>query len=149
MQRNTPEQDLIDSFVYALVRHDDPEIKLQDSINTNCRSKKYADIEYRSASGRHWVIEAKSNESGDAHNTVHKVFGELLKETGKKNRDNAKFGILLPETGILFYSRKVQQIDRARFIGFGELIPVESVFIFGESGIRQIEWCDLYDANKP
>ena len=149
MQRNTPEQDLIDGFVKALAKHKDHEIRLEDSINTNCKSKKYADIEYRSVSKRHWVIEAKSNDSGDAHNTVHKLFGELLKGTGKQNRKNVKYGILIPESGILFYSRKFQQIDRKRFIQFGKLIPVESVFTFGKSGVRQIRWVDLYDANQP
>jgi hypothetical protein len=115
-------------------------------INQSCKSRKYADVEFISSSGIHWVIEAKSNDSSDAHNTVHKIFGELLKETGKNNRSNCKYGILLPENSTEFYSRLFQEINKQKYVGFGNLIPVEKVCIHGSSGIEIISWEELYDA---
>jgi hypothetical protein len=144
-----PEQDLIDAFIVALNNENDPEIKVRELINSKCRAKKFADIEYVSDSGLRWVIEAKSNDSSDAHNTVHKIFGELLKETGRENRDNSRFAVLIPESGVSFYSRLFQSICRVRFMGFGDLIPVHSVITYGCSGIRRISWQELYDHYQP
>lgn len=140
-----PEQDLIDLFVDALRLSTDLEICLDTLYNKNCKSKTYADIEYKSRSGVHWVIEAKSNVSSDAHNTVHKIFGELLKETGRTSRNCFKHAVLIPENSKKFYSRLFQSINREKFIGFGKLIPIDTVFTFGSSGIIQISWVELYD----
>ena len=79
MANRTPEQDLIDIFVNHLQQHADEEICISKIINSNCKSKKFADIEFKSKANLHWVIEAKSNDSEDRYNTVHKIFGELLK----------------------------------------------------------------------
>jgi len=101
LANRSPEQNLINAFIEALQANDDDNLKISSIINTSCKSRKYADIEYISQSGQHWVIEAKTNDSSDAHNTVHKIFGELLKETGKENRNNCKYGILIPGSTFL------------------------------------------------
>ena len=92
------------------------------------------------------VIEAKSDDSTDKYNTVHKIFGELLKETGRTNRANCRHATLIPERAVDFYSRAFQSIAREKFFGFGRLIPVDTVFLSAPSGVRQLTWEGLYDA---
>ena len=145
MANRSPEQDLIDLFVEALNKHEDEDIQIRTLHNKNCKARKFADIEFTSASGKRWAIEAKSNDSKDAHNTVHKIFGELLKETGRENRDACHIAILIPEDSKQFYSRLFQSINREKFIAYGSLVPVEKVFTFGEAGIGIITWAELYD----
>ena len=147
MANRSPEQDLIDGFVEVLPLIDDLNIQLAELLNQNCKAKKFADIEFIAKNGQRWAIEAKSNDSKDAHNTVHKFFGELLKETGRDNREQCCIGILIPENSVSFYSRLFQSINRGKFIKFGELIPVKSVFTFGKSGILVMSWTALYDAH--
>ena len=133
----------------ALNISSDSEIKIKTLINKNCRSKKHADIEFISESDKLWVIEAKINKSKDAHNSVYKLFGELLKETGREKRDNCNIAILLPENGVLFYSRLFQLINCQKFLDFGTLIPIKNVFLFENSGISQMSWENLYDKQTP
>ena len=95
MANRTPEQDLINDFVQHLRTHQDPEIRIELLLNSNCKSKRLADVEFKSAKGLHWVIEAKSDDSKDKHNTVHKIFGELLKETGRTNRADCRHAVLI------------------------------------------------------
>lgn len=102
MANRTPEQDLINEFVAHLSLHEDEELKISTVINTNCKSKKFADVEFKSATNLHWVIEAKSDDSKDKYNTVHKIFGELLKETGRANRSECRHAILIPESAVQF-----------------------------------------------
>lgn len=148
MANRTPEQDLIDEFVAHLNNHEDETLRIEILYNANCKSKKFADVEFHSKANLHWVIEAKSNESKDKHNTVHKVFGELLKETGRTHRATFCHAILIPTAAITFYSRSFQLIDREKFLGFGKLIPIDTVFTSGPSGVSQITWADLYDAHS-
>lgn len=75
MANNSPEQDLIDLFVKSLEVHEDKTIKIQELYNKNCKVRNFADIEFTSESGVLWLIEAKSNDSSDNSNTVHKIFG--------------------------------------------------------------------------
>ena len=145
MANRKPEQNLIDAFCEALQESSNHEICIDTIHNNNCKSQTRADIEYMSKSGITWIIEAKSNDSSDAHNTVHKIFGELLKETGRTSQANFKHAVLIPENGINFYSRLFQSINRDKFIGFGKLIPIDTVFTFGNSGIAQMTWEELYD----
>lgn len=149
MANRTPEQDLIDAFVAALKVHEDRRLAIGNVLNSKCKAKHHADIEFHSKTGVHWVIEAKSNDSQDKHNTVHKIFGELLKETGRSNRAMCKFAVLIPEEAVHFYSRAFQSIARDKFLAFGSLIPVESVFTFGATGVGEISWENLYAAYEP
>ena len=149
MANRSPEQDLINEFVAHLRQHEDDALKIGAVINTNCKSRKFADVEFKSATSLHWVIEAKSDDSKDRHNTVHKIFGELLKETGRTNRSDCRHAILIPESAVQFYSRAFQSIDREKFLGFGRLIPVDTVFTSSATGVGQLTWESLYDAYKP
>lgn len=149
MTNRKPEQDLIDAFVAALEVHKDERLAIGHLRNSSCKSKNCADIEFHSKSGVHWVIEAKSHDSKDKHNTVHKIFGELLKETGRSDRASCKFAVLIPEEAVYFYSRAFQSIAREKFVAFGDLVPVELVFTFGAAGVVELSWEDLYVAYKP
>ncbi|BCG18121.1 MULTISPECIES: hypothetical protein [Vibrio] len=149
MVQRKPEQDLIDGFVCCLKRAKDPSFRAATIINFSCKAKKYADVEYISEDGTRWVIEAKSHDSSDRHNTVHKLFGELLKETGRPDRGGCLYGLLIPAKSLSFYSRLLQSINRDIFIGFGKLIPISAVFLYGDSRIRILTWESLYDAYKP
>ena len=59
MANRTPEQDLINEFVTHLEQHADDTVKIGSVINTNCKSKKFADIEsalqYGWSPHKHWV----------------------------------------------------------------------------------------------
>lgn len=147
MANNTPEQDLIDEFVVHLSNHIDPELNIAELINSNCKSKKFADVEFISGDGAHWVIEAKSHNSSDKYNTRHKLFGELLKETGKNNRSSCNYALLIPNSGLDFYRKGIRTIARDKFIGFGDLIPVHSVFTCDAAGITQFSWQEFYSEN--
>lgn len=149
MANRTPEQDLINQFIGHLQTHEDDELKIATLFNKSCKAKKYSDIEYRSVSNIHWVIEAKSHDSGDRYNTVHKIYGELLKETGRVNRNNCCYGILIPSSSVNFYSRAFQFIQRDRFLKFGQLIPVDCVFLCNEHGFTKVSWEELYDSFQP
>lgn len=149
MANRTPEQDLIDQFVGHLEKQQDDQICIGTVINKNCKSRKFADVEFESRAKLHWAIEAKSDDSKDKHNTVHKIFGELLKETGRTDRSNCHHAILISESSVEFYSRAFQTIDRKKFIGFGDLIPIKTVFTSSSTGVQQLSWQSLYDAYKP
>ena len=148
MANRTPEQDLINEFIGHLENQNDDQIRIDRVINKNCKSKRFADVEFESKAKVHWVIEAKSNDSKDAPNTVHKIFGELLKETGRTNRANCRQAILIPESAVQFYSRAFQSIDRKKYIAFGKLIPIDTVFTSCSIRVRKITWKSLYDVYK-
>ena len=145
MSNRSQEQDLIDLFVESLQSQVSKDIEIKIIHNKKCRARNFADIEFISKTGILWLIEAKSNESSDAPNTVHKIFGELLKETGRENRSDFKIALLIPEGSKEYYSKAFQAIKKEKFIKFGELIPVEIVFTFGASGVDTISWEALYD----
>ncbi len=144
MPNRSPEQDLIDAFIAQVETHSNPEYTVKTLHNKKCRAKKFADVEYIAVSGTHWVIEAKSHDSKDKYNTVHKIFGELLKETGKANRANCKYGVLLPAEAEGFYGTAFQSIAREKYIKFGDLVPVSAVFLVGTSGLRVESWASLH-----
>lgn len=146
MTKRRPEQDLIAEFIAHLRNDPDQRLCIDHLHNSDCRSRTYADVEFESKSGLHWVVEAKSNDSGDKYNTVHKIFGELLKETGRANRADCRYAILIPEGAVNFYSRAFQNIAKEKFLEFGKLMPMAAVFTSGQAGVKQLTWVALYDA---
>ena len=148
MSNRAPEQSLINEFIEHMRNHLDESLCIEEIYNSNCRAKKFADIEFSSKSKLRWVIEAKSNDSDDKYNSVHKIFGELLKETGRPNREKCRHALLISESAIGFYSRAFQSIDRDKFLGFGALIPIDTVFVSCPSGAKLITWEALYDAHQ-
>jgi hypothetical protein len=144
----THEMDLIEGFVAALRKHVRTQLRIAELINADCNSRAFADVEFKSVSKIHWAIEAKSNLSPDKHNAAHKIFGELLKETGRTNRKHCRHAMLIPQDAVQFLSKKFQCVDRSKFVGFGKLIPINTVFTFGTAGIEQTTWLQLYDAHE-
>lgn len=148
MKHEAPEKKLINQFVKCLYNKRDKDLCIELLLNNNCKSRTFADVEFISKTNVHWVIEAKSNESSDRYNTVHKVFGDLLKETGRPNRKNCRYAILLPKSALEFYSKSFQSIAKDKFVGFSKLIPINTVFLCGQSEIQEITWRELYEAHK-
>lgn len=146
MAKRQPEQDLINQFI-KIIKTSNPDIRPIRILNENCRAKKTADIEFETEKF-HWIIEAKSNNSGDAHNSVHKLFGELLKETGRERKGKSnlilKYAILIPDGS--FYQKKLHLIEREKYMGFGKLIPVDSVFLIEKGNLKRYTWSGFYDS---
>lgn len=53
---------------------------LTKEVNFGADNGSYADIEYLANNGEYLIVEAKNHHSSDKHNTVHKLFGQLLKK---------------------------------------------------------------------
>lgn len=128
------EQQLIEEYLKI------SNLKNIEVINKNCKSKKHSDLEYIDKSEQyHWRIEAKSHMSKDAYNAVHKIFGELLKETGRPpiSDKKIKYGILLDGsycsdkkiTGKEFFRKYFRHIEIEKYKKFGLLIPVDVVIV--------------------
>lgn len=147
-KNKSPEQNLINDYV-ALKNKDDG---IKHLYNDKCRGEnKFADLEFISKDGIHWVIEAKSHETTSNHNAAHILFGELLKETGKaretKKNITIKYALLLSD--IHFFRNKFRLIPKAKFIEFGKLIPINDVFVVkNKTDIIQLNWEDFYENTK-
>ena len=126
---------------------------IKKPLNFNCKSQKYADIEYISKSGRHFVIEAKSHYSKDRDNGVHKLFGELLKETGRRSRSDV-LGVLLTDGSRkgrkIFYREKFHLINKNAYLAFGKLVRCRYVFLLNveTQEIRLFSWSGFYRGDK-
>lgn len=138
MSNARPEQNLIDQFIELLDKYEDFEVL--NIINSKCRSKNHADVEFTTINNDHWALEAKSHLTSNNHNSAHIVFGELLKETGRSNRDETitKYGVLLSESE--FYQEKFRLINREKYIQFGLLIPVSKIFVIENNKILAYTW---------
>lgn len=132
-------------------------------INCNCRAKIYSDLEYietTTTNKIHWRIEAKSHMSKDAYNAVHKIFGELLKETGRTPISDevlVKYGILLDGRhsfitkmrGKEFFKKYFQCIEFEKYKKFGLLIPVEKIIIYTQgSPIITYGWNEFMEETE-
>lgn len=149
MGNNSPEQALINQFIGHLKTTNDNKLAIKRLFNLDCRNKKYADIEFVSKAGIHWAIEAKSEKSSDKYNAIHKLFGELLKETGRDRQNECYYGVLISSEAAPFFSRLLQAINKTKFENFGLLIPVNTVFLSNSLGMQQITWLELYNYYKP
>ena len=142
------EQPLIDRFVVALNASEDDDLRIAHPHNDRCGKQNYADLEFTSASGLRWAIEAKTGKSGNRNNEVHKLFGNLLRETGRErgNGNSVRIGLLLDAGSEAFFRKCVRRIDRCKFIWFGLLVPVDSVFVCDDDGsFERKTWADFYD----
>lgn len=144
MKNNSPEQNLIDNFLEILNK----DKVILSHINSSCRgSHDYADIEFISTQKEHWVIEAKSHDTSSNHNAAHLLFGELLKETGKfrvrKRGNKLCYGLLLSDDD--FFAKKFRLISRIKYIRFGKLIPINTIFVLKEGNILKYTWLEFYD----
>ena len=141
---NKPEQELIDSFIKYMKKIHQNKFK---ALNCNCKSHDNPDIKYR-LNNETWAIEAKSYGTKDSPNAIHKVFGELLKETGRN--ENTKIGLLIPKTGAEYFRKGFRRIKKEKYIGFGKLIPVSIVFVFDaeNEALEKYSWEDFYNNNE-
>lgn len=142
MPNNRAEQNLVNEFVEK-VKNGYDGVSIH---NQGATSKNFADIELTLPGGQRWAIEAKSHESPtNKYNTVHQIFGNLMRETGRGNRENCEIGVLIPEDGTNFYKCRFQNIKREKFVCFGLLIPVNCVFTYDRLGVKYTPWAEFYD----
>jgi len=139
------EAPLIQSF--KVVIESDVRFGIKKAINIGKDNDTCSDVEYVSNSDEYLIIEAKSHESKDAYNTRHKIFGQLLKEHGKKSASRKEhyssiaLGVLIPKdktssgksntkkSGYDFYRDGYSDIPEELFSEFGELAKVKYIFL--------------------
>ena len=118
------------------------------------------------------LLEAKSNHSTDSANTINKLFGQLLKETGKASRNkwaSSSFclGILVPSdggewetrngkkkkagSGLDYYRVGFSRIPRHIFDAFGGLVNARYVFAYSESlqCLSVFTWSGFRNSEEP
>lgn len=101
-------------------------------------------------SGQRWAIEAKYGAPSNKANEVHKLFGDLLRETGRDHRQNCKIGLLLDGQTEDYFRKGVQRIPRQKFDEFGRLVPVQAVFVLSQLSppvITTRTWLEFYDGS--
>ena len=78
---------------------------------------------------------------------VHKLFANLLRETGRNEGTARNIGVLLHHETEGHLRRGVRRIDRNEFLPFGGLIPVAAVFVLTEErpGYEQKTWAEFHD----
>lgn len=151
-KRKQFEYELVKSFAEYLKENNIEVLKF------NCRNKNYADIEYKNDNVL-YRVEAKTHLSGDRHNAVHKLFGELLKMTSYEIPKNqkVKYQVLLDgrknEKGndsFEYFSDVYSKIPKDKFLDFEKLIPVDKVIVFNpeEKSEKEYNWEDLYQNSK-
>ena len=133
---------LVDNFCDFLIQQD---LVCTDDCHFGPDNANLADLELTLKQDRwqpvdisnHLLIEAKSHHSKDSPNTINKIFGQLLKETGKPvhtstRRHEASFGVLFPAesvewnsngktirrpSGNQYYGNGFRRINRDAYIG--------------------------------
>ncbi len=164
----TPEADLIKCFEDILLKSKYINNDYNKHFGRN--SKTLGDIEFVNNENEYLVIEAKSHHSGDAHNSYHKLFGELLKETGRNTTIRTRkykettLAILIPsdsceyqsksipkDDGVSFYNKQFRNIPEHIYIGFGKLVNSKYVFTCSERerNIKQYTWEGFYKKEEP
>ena len=141
------EQLPIDSFVSALRHVRDRNLPTRHIDNQSCHSRTLADVEFTAISGVRWAIEAKYGAPNNRPNEVHKLFGDLLRETRCDRPENREIGLLLHRATENDFRNGVARIDRQKFIRFGCLIPVAAVFVVSPPDVIRKTWAEFYDGN--
>ncbi len=160
------EAPLIECF-HSIIEQDEV-FGIDKKVNFGSDTNASADVEYLAKNGELIILEAKSHESKDAYNTRHKIFGQLLKEHGKKNEyrekysDNLAYGILIPEDkpssvksntkkkGIDFYREGYAVIPEELYIKFGMLVNSKYVFVcsINNQSVKVFSWAGFYCSGK-
>ena len=111
-------------------------------------------------------VEAKSHHSTDSQNTINKIFGQLLKETGKRTIDRGTecLAILFPSEnaqwidskqktvtripGVDYYRRGFSRINSNVFIDFGVLVGAKYILSYSTStkALEIYEWATFLDS---
>ncbi len=167
-KKNEIEILLVSQFCEFLRNYGNESFTVRLIHNASGDTSEYADIELTTATGELIAIEAKTHETQDGPNTVHKVFGQLLAEQGKtnqqrKNSKNTCFGILIPaekptnpkapkDFGKDYYQRRFRDIPKTKFQEFGVLVNAKYVFVFRRTTPQQLEvykWLDFHQQKEP
>lgn len=121
---------------------------IKEEVDFNCKNQKSADIEFADFLGNYFVIEAKVSTTSDRYNNIHKIFGELLKETGRPrtNTPNIRYAILIDNDE--FFSNGFNEIRKEKYLEFGELIPIKDIFILKEKTLLHCKWNEFLCRNK-
>ena len=99
-------------------------------------------------SGQRWAIEAKYGSRSNRSNEVHKLFGDLLRETGRDHRQNCKIGLLFHHDMENYFRRGVNRIASQKLEQFGHLVPVQAVFVFSPAVITKKTWRQFYNGGS-
>lgn len=116
------------------------------------------------------IIEAKSHHSKDSANTINKVFGQLMKETGKRSwNENKKscLAILIPAdrgtwkdskkknvnrpSGIEYYQEGFSRINPVIFQQYGDLLRARYILVYSveEEALSVFSWNGFYERRPP
>lgn len=119
----------------------------------------------------HLFLEAKCHHSKDSQNTIHKLFGQLLKETnknsvGRQEKSNC-LGILIPTdgaewkdsagtivrrgSGIDYYREGFNRIKQSVYFDFGRIVDARYVLAFSvyAQELSVFDWNGFYAGAKP
>jgi hypothetical protein len=119
------------------------------------------------------IIEAKSHHSKDSPNTINKIFGQLLKETGKRTDGTDRslrsycLGILFPSEsakwndstgrrvsrpgGEEYYRAGFKRIKEQTYIDFGHLVNAKYILSFSSDRklLRVFDWKEFLNPGPP
>ncbi|QRG68624.1 hypothetical protein [Brevibacillus choshinensis] len=141
-----PETDLMNA-IRSFCQQFEDHIKI---LNCNCNSKKFMDFEAEIKwSENEWIIlrcEAKvasqtdGGEYKEKFNTVHKIFGEILKgrnlkQDGYTNKDNIVYGFLIHSRDVGFYKNQYCRMINDWNI-FGEVFKSKFVIVFDSTAMK-------------
>lgn len=152
-----------ESLIDETTSHFDGDDERRSDIELVLASDKWPGIDFKKL-----YIEAKSHHSEDSQNTINKIFGQLLKETGKRSIDpNTEcLAILFPSesaqwinnrnqpvnriSGVDYYRRGFSRINPLSFVGFGNLVCAKYVLSFSSNPIMLdiFEWETFLDSSS-
>ncbi|MDX5584721.1 MAG: hypothetical protein QNK20_07290 [Aureibaculum sp.] len=150
------ESELIKEFSKFLIKES---LINKDNCHFSGDDEKHADVELEFHGIDAWkgmfetklYIEAKSHHSTDSQNSINKIFGQLLKETGKRDLDKNKecLAILFPAEsgswtgsnnkkstnidGVGYYRRGFSRIKNDAFVKFGEIVNAKYILSFSST----------------
>lgn len=165
------ESELINSFRKFLIKEN---LINKDHSHFGGDDDKHADVELEFSGKAAWqgifetklYIEAKSHHSTDSQNTINKIFGQLLKETGKRDLNNNEcLAILFPAErgswtgsnnkkstnidGVGYYRRGFSRINNDVFVKFGEIVNAKYILSFSstEQKLEVYLWSNFHNNN--
>jgi hypothetical protein len=151
-----------ESLVNEKNSHFDGDDENRADVELVLDSERWSGIDFKKI-----YIEAKSHHSTDSQNTINKIFGQLLKETGKRSLDSQTecLAILFPSEsaqwidnknkpvtkiiGVDYYRRGFSRINQKSFIDFGELVGAKYILSYNtdKKKLDIFKWATFLDSN--